>query len=129
MTDDELEEYLDNWGRWMRETRTHGTSPLARLMLEAGSMSAEPSPMPIDVKKALIVNRGWQALPGVTHSDRCVKALTAALYAFPVSRDHMLFLVRRYYGLRIRYRDVDNFLERGRKLLRNRIEKHLLSPV
>ena len=129
MTDDELEDSLDDGGRWMRETRAHGTSPLARLMAEAGSMSADLGPAPVDLERALMVNRAWQAMPAVTYSDRSIKALTAALYAFPVSRDHMLFLVRRYYGLRIRYRDVDNFLERGRKLIRNRIEKHLLSPV
>lgn len=129
MTDDELEDYLANWGRWCRATHSPGRSPLARLMVEAGSMSADPGPAPVDLERALLVNRAWQAMPAVTYSDRCVKALTVALYAFPVSRDHMLFLIRRYYGLRIRYRDVDNFLARGRTLLRNRLEKILWAPL
>lgn len=124
MTDDELEDYLVNWGRWSRESRGPGRSPMARLIAEAGAMSGIfGSDSPVDITKAVQVNRAWQGMPCTTHSDRCIKALIAALYAYPVSREHMLSLIWRHFKLRMRYRDVDNFLTRGRTVIRNRLEK------
>lgn len=124
MTDDELEDYLVNWGRWSRESRGPGRSPMARLIAEAGAMSGIfESDSPVDIAKAVQVNRAWQGMPCTTHSDRCIKALIAALYAYPVSREHMLSLIWRHFKLRMRYRDVDNFLTRGRTVIRNRLEK------
>lgn len=35
----------------------------------------------------------------------------------------MLSLIWRHFKLRMRYRDVDNFLTRGRTVIRNRLEK------
>ena len=126
MTDDELEDYLVNWGRWSRESRGPGRSPMARLIAEAGAMSGIfESDSPVDIAKAVQVNRAWQGMPCTTHSDRCIKALIAALYAYPVSREHMLSLIWRHFKLRMRYRDVDNFLTRGRTVIRNRLEKIL----
>ena len=130
MTDDELEDYLVNWGRWSRESRGPGRSPMARLIAEAGAMSGIfESDSPVDIAKAVQVNRAWQGMPCTTHSDRCIKALIAALYAYPVSREHMLSLIWRHFKLRMRYRDVDNYLTRGRTVIRNRLEKILHRPL
>ncbi len=41
----------------------------------------------------------------------------------------MLSLIWRHFKLRMRYRDVDNFLTRGRTVIRNRLEKILHRPL
>lgn len=84
MTDDELEDYLVNWGRWSRESRGPGRSPMARLIAEAGAMSGIfESDSPVDIAKAVQVNRAWRGMPCTTHSDRCIKAAHSCALCIP----------------------------------------------
>ena len=52
MTDEELDEYLTNWGRWSRECKTPSRSFLTRLMAEAGSLPQEEKTVQVDIKKS-----------------------------------------------------------------------------
>lgn len=129
MTDDELEDYLVNWGRWSRESKTPSRSFLARLMAEAGSLSQEDQPVQVDIKKALQVNRAWRGMPATTYTDKCIKALIGIFYAYPVSQENMFLIMRKQFQLRMKYRDFDPFIERGRIILKNRLEKILWEPI
>ena len=129
MTDDELEDYLVNWGRWSRECKTPSRSFLARLMAEAGSLSQEDQPVQVDIKKALQVNRAWRGMPATTYTDKCIKALIGIFYAYPVSQVNMFLIMRKQFQLRMKYRDFDPFIECGRIILKNRLEKILWEPI
>lgn len=73
MTDDELEDYLVNWGRWSRESRGPGRSPMARLIAEAGAMSGISK-----VTLPLISLRQFKSIvPG--KECRALRILTGAL--------------------------------------------------
>lgn len=129
MTDEELDEYLTNWGRWSRECKTPSRSFLARLMAEAGSLPQEAKTVQVDIKKALQVTRAWRGMPATTYTDKCIKALIGIFYAYPVSQENMLLIMRKQFKLRMKYRDFDPFIERGRIILKNRLEKILWEPI
>ena len=77
-----LEERLQNWGRWNRDPKRQGRSPLCAFMEgakdddeEGEKNTVEPHSdlPPVDVKDALLVQKAWQKMPTCPERYRVAK--------------------------------------------------------
>lgn len=121
MTDDELEGYLVNWGRWCREGAGSSSSSIARIS-KGVVESSETETSGVVVPAAEKVNRIWQGMPNTFYEERCIKALMGGYYANTGSIGSLLGYIRRVQRLRIREHDVDKFVEKGKNYIRRRLE-------
>ena len=121
MTDDELEGYLVNWGRWCREGAGSSSSSIARIS-KGVVESSETEASGVVVPAAEKANRIWQGKPNTFYEERCIKALMGGYYANTGSIGSLLGYIRRVQRLRIREHDVDKFVEKGKNYIRRRLE-------
>lgn len=113
---EEMEKRLRNWGRWARQGRTIGKSPLQSVIRElALEGAAEDDEAPINVLDAELVNNLWRRMPCGQYEDRKVKAVLAMTYCSTMSVQDSLRVIRRQQQLRIRPPEVDQLLEIGLK--------------
>lgn len=113
---EEMEKRLRNWGRWARQGRTIGKSPLQSVIRElALEGAAEDDEAPINVLDAELVNNLWRRMPCGQYEDRKVKAVLAMTYCSTMSVKDSLRVIRRQQQLRIRPPEVDQLLEIGLK--------------
>nr|DAM24450.1 MAG TPA: Protein of unknown function (DUF1133) [Caudoviricetes sp.] len=121
MTDDELEGYLVNWGRWCREGQGRSSSSIATVT-KVFSESTDDGASCVIASAAEKVNRIWQGMPNTFYEERCIKALMGGYYANTGSIGSLLGYIRRVQKLRIREHDVDRFVEKGKEYICRRLE-------
>ena len=125
MTDEEaeLEERLENWGRWAHGSRRGDESYLQRLIdKNPDSENTEPTtPAILDLKDALKVNRAWGMLPVAPPRYLKAKMLLGRMYAYP-ERDPVDDL-RRYCQIRVHRREIDELLKMAKRMMANNIRR------
>lgn len=123
-----LEERLQNWGRWNRDPKRQGRSPLCAFMGEAKDDEADVEKKtdethselpPVDVKDALLVQKAWQKMPTCPERYRVAKIVLGVAYAIPGNFDYLCFHLRKYHRIRLRERDFDQLMAIGKTTLKN----------
>lgn len=119
-----LEQRLANWGRWNRDPKRQGRSPLC-VIIESNpeNLSREEPGEPIDVRDALQVQRAWERLPMAPERYRQARVVLGVVYAYPLPFVDLRYILRKYHRISIRDRDFEPLLELGRKMIRNNLEK------
>ncbi len=113
---EEMEARLRNWGRWARQGRSLGKSPLQAVIRELALEGAlEDDSAPINALDAEYVNNLWRRMPCGQYEDRKIKAVLAMMYCSTASIRDSLRIIRRQQQLRIRESEVNDLFELGLK--------------
>ena len=126
MTDEEaeLEDRLENWGRWARGTPNVGRSSLLRVIESNPENVILDEETPIDSLDALEVNRAWMLLPTSPMRYLKAKMLIGRLYAYPhVDPVHDL---RKFCQISIHRREIDELLSLAKKMMANNLRRFKL---
>lgn len=108
----ELEERLQNWGRWCKPNKVRGRSSLLPIMREMGVPDSTAS-APINVRDAEYVNARWRQMPFAAYEDRKIKLLVAYACTYDVNSSTILRLIRKEHKVRIQSSEYDRLLEEG----------------
>lgn len=123
-----LEERLQNWGRWNRDPKRQGRSPLCAFMEGAKNDENEGEQKPeephselppIDVKDALLVQKAWQKMPTCPERYRVAKIVLGVVYSIPGNFDYLCHHLRKYHRIRLRERDFEQLMTTGKATIKN----------
>ena len=121
---DDLEERLENWGRWAYSGSSgkRKTAPLFCFIdrvEETGAQTREVGD--VDVRDALLVQAAWSALPFQSPEQKSAKILLSLTYCEGAPLSAVLRKMRKFYHLRIDGRDVERLLEKAKRDLSSRL--------
>lgn len=119
-----LEQRLENWGRWNRDSKRQGRSPLCAIIeSNPKNLSREEQCEPIDVNDALQVQRAWERLPMSPENYRKAKIILGVAYAYGLPFSSLRRILRDYHRIRLRDRDFEPLMELGKKMIHNNMKK------
>lgn len=130
MTEDEkveLEARLENWARWSRNRKVKGRSSLCgvieELRLKNGypdedTMYNEQMNQPVDQADAVRVDTAFSRFPRTRYQEMQMWRLLIDLYVRP-----NVSFEKRCYVHKIRHRDYEDTLARGKTILHNILKK------
>lgn len=125
-----LEERLQNWGRWNRDPKRQGRSPLCAFMEgakdddeEGDKNTVEPHSdlPPVDVKDALLVQKAWQKIPSSLARYRKAKMVVGVAYCYSGGFLDMRYKLLKYYQINVHEKEFDKLLAWGRKMMKNNL--------
>ena len=120
-----LEERLVNWGRWARDPKRQGRSPIAKLAELVPDETAVPDehkPIEIDLADALMVQRAWQKMPMSPEKYRKAKFLIGVAYAYGGSFWNIRRIMMRY-RINLHEREFGETLDLGKKVIANLLRR------
>lgn len=117
-----FEERLRNWGRWNRDPKRQGRSPLCAI-IESNPDNLQPKEPgePIDMEDALLVQRAWERLPIAPERYRKARVVVGVVYAYPVLFPELKCILRKYHRINIHEREFDGLVALGQTMIRNNL--------
>lgn len=118
--DEELEERLKNWGRWLQDKPAGACSPMLKIMnMNPENIVIDPDEDPVDIQDALLIQKAWRQLPMRPSRYFIARVLVGYWYAYP--NTDPIKLILRIHKVKIHRRDVEQLLDLAKKMMRNNI--------
>lgn len=115
---------LENWGRWIRDSRACGKTSSTAFDLNTEENAAESRAPAVDVKDAMRVQAAWSRMRFSFEIERKAKVFVALIFAYPgASFEFYRTWMFRFYRLRLRQSEVEELREKSIRILLYRLDK------